>query len=100
YGVKDFTKPEIVEFNYKPHEMADYEASSKSYAAVMEREEMQRHANEQGAARLLGAKQDQLPKIAPEEVISVTNADSTATLISSVRPDFGSFREKAAAVGT
>lgn len=100
YGVKDFTKPEVVEFNYKPHDMADYEASSKSYAAVMERAEMQKIANEQGAARLLGAKQDQLPDIKPEEVLSVTNADSRATLVSNVRPDFGSFREKAAAVGT
>lgn len=99
YGTKSFTEPEVISMRYKPMDMADAEASTKSLVAVDTRQQMLEHQAAQASAEVLGKLYNSLPEVDIHGIQAINPLESRTTLINNARTAFGSFREKMAYVG-
>lgn len=99
YGQKDFTRPELLKFAYKYEQPSNYEQSSIHLSATMARLEMLKEQRERVSALLLGDTFDLLEDIPTELLASVSPTDTRAGMLTALRTQFGSLREKAQYIG-
>jgi hypothetical protein len=98
-GTRDMWKPDLIAMRYKPMDMFDVYASTKSMAAVQQRDHVLQMARENVAELTLGQMNRLLPEISVEEVAIMSRMSSRAGMVSNLRAEFGSARERMQYVG-
>ena len=95
-GQRDFTKPENFILRYSKIQPEDVNVSSKSFAAAHMRIGIQENIEQTAASQVLGETYNTLPAPDLLKLESLSQTDTRASFISSVRTRTGSIRDYAA----
>lgn len=99
-GQRDMTKPQWLQVNFNRKQIGGIDDQEASWAMTLQRAELLNDTGNQFAGKILGEDYGVLDlNISRQDLNDLSLVDQKASFFGAGRPDFGTFREKAAYIG-